>query len=165
MNRKLYLIRHSYAESPAGGSDFNRTLTSEGQNTARELGRYLVNSSFNPTTILCSTATRATETVQNLIEELEINEKNVDYKEVIYNASVRELLAEVNQIDKTVKELAIVGHNPTITYFAEYLTGETIGNMDPCGLATITITKTPWEEVSQASGKLESYFHPKQLNV
>lgn len=165
MTRKLYLIRHSYAESPSGGADFDRSLTSEGMNSARELGRYLTNSSFNPTGILCSTALRARETVQNLIEELEINEKNVAYKDVIYNASVRELLIEINQIKPDLKEVALIGHNPTITYFAEYLTGESIGNMEPCGMATIVFQKIGWEGVSQASGKLDSYLHPKRLNV
>lgn len=165
MSKLLYLIRHSYAEGSSGKSDFDRPLTSEGSNTTRALGRYLIKSSFNPAIILCSTALRTRETALNLIEELEISDKNVVYKDDIYNASVRELLNEVNTIQGDMDQVAIIGHNPTITYFAEYLTNESIGNMDPGSMATISFEKINWSEVTQASGQLISYVHPKQLNV
>ena len=161
----LYLLRHSFAESPAGGADFQRALTSEGVNIARALGRYLLKSSFNPSKVFCSTAVRAKETMQNLAEELEMGERHVIYKDEIYNASVRELLQLVNSIESDSEDVMIVGHNPTITYFAEYLTGSNIGNMDPCGLVTVSFEDIPWDEVSQNSGSLVSYFHPRNLNV
>ncbi len=101
----------------------------------------------------------------NLVEEIEISEKNVDYKDVIYNASVRELLHEINSLPTGTAEVALIGHNPTITYFAEYLTGESIGNMEPSSMVSITFKGTHWEEVSQGTGALISYFHPKELNV
>ncbi len=163
---KLYLIRHSYAESSSGGADFDRALTSEGLNMVRELGRHLRKSPFNPSKILCSTSRRTRETALNLIEELEMNEKSVEYKDVIYNASVRELLGEISEQSDEINEVALIGHNPTITYFAEYLTGETIGNMEPCSIVTISfVRKIKWEKISQASGQLSSYFHPKQSDV
>lgn len=165
MSKLLYLIRHSYAEGGTGKADFERSLTTEGLNTVRALGRHLIKSSFNPSLILCSSARRTRETAQNLIEEIEMSEKNVEFKDVIYNASVRELLVEVNGLQSGVKEVGIIGHNPTITYFAEYLTGETIGNMDPSSMATIAFDGIGWSEVSQNSGNLLSYFHPRHLNV
>ena len=131
----------------------------------RALGRHLLKSSFNPAVILCSSARRTKETAQNLIEEIEISDKNVEYKDVIYNASVRELLIEVNGIARGMNEVAIIGHNPTVTYFAEYLTGETIGNMDPSSIVTITFKGINWSEISQGMGDLVSHFHPNHLNV
>ena len=86
MPKLLYLIRHSYAEAGTGKPDFERTLTSEGLNTVRALGRHLSKSSFNPATILCSSSQRTTETAQNLVEEIEMSDKNIEYKDVIYNA-------------------------------------------------------------------------------
>lgn len=165
MPKTLYLIRHSYAESPMGKPDFDRTLTAEGVNTVRALGRYLIKSSFNPSVILCSPANRAKETVLNLIEELEISDKNIHFEKVIYNASVRELLKQVNSIAAKAEEVAVVGHNPAITYFAEYLTGESIGNMDPCGMVAISFEGIKWNEISQDSGRLLNYIHPKQLKT
>lgn len=160
MNRKLYLIRHSYAEEGRGKKDIERNLTHEGQSTVRALGRYLINQEFNPDVILCSTSERTKETGLNLVEELEINEQILNFKEVIYNASVRELLEVLAEVPNEYKSVAIIGHNPTITFFAEYLSGAAIGNMSPCGMVSIKIPKLKWNEVSQGTCIFESYYHP-----
>lgn len=160
MNRTLYLIRHSYAENPGGKSDIDRTLTMEGQSTVRALGRHLIKQSFKPDIIFCSTAQRTRETATNLVEELEMNDHVISYVDVIYNASPRELLSVLNGVDKSVREVAIIGHNPTITYFGEFLTGTGIGNMEPAGVVSIKFEKVSWEEISQGSGIFVSYYHP-----
>ncbi len=160
MSTKLYLIRHSYAEEPNGKRDFDRRLTLEGQSTVRALGRYLINKNFNPDIILCSSSVRTRETAVNLVEELEMNEQVIDYKDVIYNASVREMLGVLTEISDAHKSVAIIGHNPAVTYFGEYLTNSGIGNMEPSGVVTIKFDKLKWKEVSQGSGIFEEYYHP-----
>ena len=160
MSKKLYLIRHSYAEDPNGKSDIERQLTLHGQSTVRALGRYLINQNFDPDIILCSSSERTRETAMNLVEELEIIEQIIKYEDVIYNASVRELLEVLNGVSQDHKAVAIIGHNPTITFFSEYLTGSIIGNMEPAGVVTIKIDKLKWPEVSQGTGIFESYYHP-----
>lgn len=162
MNRKLYLIRHSYASNANDQKDFDRPLTPEGQSVARTLGRHLINAKFNPDIVLCSAAVRTSETALHLVEALDINEQIVSYKEVIYNASVRELLRLVNEVDKKIKSVAIIGHNPTITFFGEYLTNAAIGNMNPAGVVTIKFEKMAWDEISQGSGIFKGYYHPNQ---
>lgn len=160
MSRKIYLIRHSYAEESHGKKDIDRTLTLEGQSTVRALGRYLINKGFNPNVILCSSSARTTETAVNLVEELGMNEGVIEYKDVIYNASVRELLQVINDVPNQHKSVAIIGHNPTITFFGEYLSGSIIGNMDPAGVVTIKFDKSKWEEISQGTGVFVEYYHP-----
>jgi phosphohistidine phosphatase len=160
MNKTLYLIRHSYAESPNGKSDKDRTLTLEGQSTARALGRHLINEKFDPDIILCSTAERTRETAINLVEELEMNEQSITYSAKIYDASVRELLEIVNELEDGNKSVAIIGHNPTITFFGEYLTGASIGNMEPSSIVKIRFESKKWDQISQSSGIFVSYYHP-----
>lgn len=160
MSRKIYLIRHSYAEDSRGKKDFDRKLTLEGQSTVRALGRHLINQNFDPDIILCSSSVRTVETAVNLVEELEMNEGAVEYLNVIYNASVRELLEVLNAISNDHKSVAIIGHNPTITFFGEYLSGSIIGNMEPSGIVTIKVDKLKWSEISQGTGIFEGYYHP-----
>ncbi len=160
MSRKIYLIRHSYAEDSRGKRDVDRKLTLEGQSTVRALGRYLIKQNFDPDIILCSSSVRTMETAVNLVEELEMNEGAVEYMDVIYNASVRELLEVLNTISNEHKSVAIIGHNPTITFFGEYLSGSIIGNMEPSGVVTIRVDKLKWNEISQGTGIFESYYHP-----
>jgi len=162
MSKKLYLIRHSYAEAPHGKQDEDRHLTQEGMSAIRALGRHLKNGDFNPDLILCSPVARTRETAINLVEELGISEQIIEYVDVIYNASVREMLAVLNAVDGSPNEIAIIGHNPTITFFGEFISGDIIGNMEPAGIVTIRIEKLKWREVSQGTGIFESYYHPNQ---
>ena len=163
MKRKLYLIRHSYAEEPGSKMDKERSLTLEGQSTVRALGRYLINQKFNPDKIFCSSAVRTTETAINLTEELGMNDHVISYLDVIYNASVREMKEVLNGADTSMKEIAIIGHNPTITYFGEFLTTAGIGNMEPCGVVTISFEGLDWSDISQGAGIFVSYYHPSHL--
>lgn len=160
MNYTLHLIRHSYAEEPNEKTDIERSLTLEGQSTVRSLGRHLINQKFDPDIILCSTAVRTRETAINLVEELEMSEQTINYEAKIYEASVRELLEIVNGIDPKYKEVAIIGHNPTITFFGEFLTSASIGNMQPCSIVSIRFEKTKWNAISQGAGIFTGYYHP-----
>ena len=165
MSRKLYLIRHSYAEGISEKPDFDRSLTLEGQSTIRALGRYLIKQDFDPDIILCSSSLRTTESAINLVEELGMSDRIIEFKDVIYNASVRELLTTINEVSNDHRSVVLIGHNPTITFFAEYITGAPIGNMDPSGLATISLEKLGWSEVSKGTGIFEGYYHPSHTNV
>lgn len=159
-NKKLYLIRHSYAESAHEGKDFERNLTLRGQSTVRALGRYLASVDFKPEVILCSSSVRTTETAVNLVEELEMSERMIQYHDVIYNASVREMLSLLNDVTDDYEEVAMIGHNPTITFLGEYLSGAAIGNMEPSGVVTIHVDQLSWAEVSQGVGVFKGYYHP-----
>ncbi|MBC6401705.1 MAG: histidine phosphatase family protein [Ekhidna sp.] len=165
MKKKLFLIRHAYAEDPGAVRDFERHLTLEGQSTVRALGRYLLNKAFDPGKIFCSPAARTAETAQNLVEELEISESIIQFKDEIYNASVRELLSLINSLDESEQHVVVIGHNPAISYFGEYLTNEGIGDMEPCSIVTIRLENVKWEEVSQGEGTFVSYFHPNNLSA
>lgn len=160
MSKKLYLIRHSYAEEPGAKTDFDRLLTMEGLSTVRALGRHLLNEDFNPDIVLCSPATRTKETAINLLEELEMNKLVLKFEDSIYNASIRELFGLLNEIDKKNKQVAVIGHNPAITYLGEFLTGESIGNMEPSSIVTISYDLNEWSDLSQGSATFVSYYHP-----
>lgn len=159
MKKSLYLLRHSYAEPTGGGSDFDRGLTMEGLTTVRALGRKLGENDFNPDLIVSSKAIRAEDTAINLAEELGITEQVITYDDKIYEASVRELLESLNGFENNIKSALMIGHNPTISFFGEYLTGNGFAGMEPCGLVTITFD-VMWNEISQGSGEFVSYYHP-----
>ena len=167
MKRRLFLIRHSYAEDPGTVSDFERHLTLKGQSTARALGRHLLslNEAFEPDKIFCSPAKRTTETAQNIVEELKISENSIQFKDQIYNASVRELLSLIHSLEGSERNIAIIGHNPAISYFGEHLTNEGIGGMEPCSMVTIGLEDVKWKEVSKGDGTFVSYYHPDTFNV
>lgn len=161
MSRILYLLRHSYADPPGDGSDISRGLTMEGLTSVRALGRKLSEEDFNPDLIFSSNAVRAEDTAINLAEELGISEQVISFDEKIYEASVRELLEIVNEVDDSTTSALMIGHNPTLSFFGEYLTGNGFSGLEPCGLLTISF-ENDWNEISQGTGTFVSYYHPKQ---
>ena len=56
-----------------------------------------------------------------------------------------------------------VGHNPTITHVAEYITKAEIGDLVPGGLAIIQFNFNSWNEVSEGNGELVNYIYPAML--
>lgn len=160
MKRKLYLLRHSFAEPPGGKLDVDRTLTMEGISAVRSLGRHLLSNDFSADQIISSSAERAKETAINLTEEIGLSEQLVGYLDKMYEASVRELLEIVNEVDSAVKNLLLIGHNPAFTFFSEYLVSTGIDGVEPCGLVTISFDNMAWNEISQGTGIFVSYYHP-----
>lgn len=142
--------------------DFDRSLTIQGLNTVRALGRKLVEDQFNPELIISSNALRAEDTAINLMEELGIQEQVIQYEKKLYEASVREVLEIVNEAEASAKSVLLIGHNPTMSFFAEYLTGTGFAGMEPCGFVTIEFDGLKWSEVSQGTGTFVSYYPPNR---
>ena len=87
----------------------------------------------------------------------------VRLSEELYEASVRTFLSEINTIEEDKKCVIFVGHNPTITYLADYLTSAPMSNMDPGSAIVITFQKIAWSEVTQDSGSFVCYRSPKTI--
>ncbi|HHP7242954.1 MAG TPA: histidine phosphatase family protein [Cyclobacteriaceae bacterium] len=158
----LYLIRHAEAET-ASGKDFNRYLTTNGQRDAMKLGKFLHKESIFCDYFLSSTARRAQSTAEFIAEGIKFPKTKIVYEENLYHASVRILLNRVNQLDSKHNVVFILGHNPFISYFGEYLTGENVGVLPPGGLLKVGFHEIAWSEVSQNSGTYLSLIQPYQL--
>lgn len=98
----------------------------------------------------CSTSDRTRQTFQHLSEALKKN-LEVEFRDDIYEASVRTLFELLCESDKNLLSILLVGHNPGITYLAEYLSGEIIGNMFPGQLVKLEFGMGDWSQLSQGS--------------
>ncbi|MBY0425331.1 MAG: hypothetical protein K2Q22_06820 [Cytophagales bacterium] len=74
--------------------------------------------------------------------------------ESIYEASPRTLMDIINGLDNTKSFAVIFGHNPGLTYIAEYLTGAVIGNIPTAGCVLIRFEVDAWSHISKDSGTL-----------
>lgn len=153
--KTLLLIRHAEAESTYFGvDDRKRELTQEGFTQAVHLGKKIVAGNFKPEVLFYSDAVRTTITTQLILEQLDIPEEATFVEPSFYEANVGRLLEFINQRSNEVDNIAIVGHNPAISFLAEYLTGEVIGNLSPANAVVITFDLDSWELLSQATGTL-----------
>ena len=161
MSHFLYLMRHSQsADKQPGQSDKERELTQQGMHDALLAGRYLAQQKINLDVVICSTAVRAHRTAELLSDILQFDTAKLQLDDELYTASVRTFLSLVTQLDELHAHVMCVGHNPVISYLAEYLTKAEIGDMPPAGIAVIRLNVAHWKEMNQTTGELVALLTP-----
>lgn len=164
--KNLVMLRHAKSDwTSPGQKDFDRTLNARGHRVAPRMGHKMNELEVHVDVILSSPAERAKLTAEYVAEQLNYDTSEIEYVEEIYEASIRSLLELVNNVDEEYDTVMMVGHNPSFTYLAEYLTGDEIGNMPTCGAVSINFEVTSWKEVSQNSGALNWFIFPKQFEL
>jgi len=143
--------------------DKERELTTQGVNDALSVGSYLYRQKINFDLILSSTAIRAKHTAELVVDASKMMPDKIQFEEELFTASVRTFFAVVNQLDDTFSHVMCIGHNPVISYLAEYLTKAEIGDMPPGGLAIIQFNGQHWKEINQGSGELINLLLPENL--
>jgi len=146
--KTLFLVRHAQADNALPGeSDFGRVLTRRGMQDATEMARRLEERDLIPQLLLTSAARRAHTTTIVLANELQVSEKQLRIDERIYTASVNDLLAIVQE-QSLPDRLMLVGHNPTMTEFADKLSSErSIDAMPTCGIVSMRFKVAKWSDI------------------
>lgn len=164
--RRIVLLRHAKAEW-SQDSDHERPLADRGRQDAPVAGRRLAGAGITPDLTLCSTAVRTRETWKLVVPELPQRPRTV-YDERIYEASLGELIAVLNETPDEVRDLLVVGHNPGIHALADALAGEAEGDiltrMNRSGFPTSALAVLTfdgdWKSVEHGVGRLVSFWAP-----
>jgi phosphohistidine phosphatase len=165
MPRFLYLMRHAQsADKQPGQADKERELTMKGVQEATRIGRYLFSQKKFPKIIFASTANRANTTAKIISDVLKIDSEKIINEKNLYDASVKTFLEFIKQFNDDTNDIMCVGHNPTISYLAEYLTKSDIGDMPPAGIAIIQFQSSQWADSDAGTGSLEEFITPDTLN-
>ncbi|GAB3334927.1 phosphohistidine phosphatase SixA [Marivirga atlantica] len=165
MVKNLYLIRHAQAEEhTADKKDVERQLTSKGYQDASKIGVWFKEKGIHPDIIVHSFSKRTTETVERLNEQLGVDPDHIESSEEIYEASARILLKVITEIPAEMRSAFIVGHNPSISYLSEYVTGAEIGHVQTAGIVHIQVPFTSWQEVSEKNCDFIDYIAPKDIS-
>ncbi|MFY0625703.1 MAG: histidine phosphatase family protein [Reichenbachiella sp.] len=163
MPKELFLIRHAETENPELGlKDIDRQLTADGEIESSKIGKFLSKLVNDPDLVLSSTSQRTRQTVGLIAEQLQCNPSNIDYQEDLYESSTRILLRVINSMLEKNEKVIVVGHNPSITFLAEYITGAEIGSVSPAGIVHIK-NEGSWAEITQNSSDLVQYYDPSML--
>ncbi len=165
MAKTLFLLRHARSmDKQSDEQDTDRELNPIGLQNSTRMGINFSRNNVHFDIIITSPALRARTTASLIAEQIRYDTGRIHENAEIYEASIRTLLKVVNQLKNEWDSVLIVGHNPSVTYLAEYLTKAEIGNMTTCGVARIEFTTDSWAEVSEGTGNLVSYEYPDLLN-
>lgn len=125
---ELYLIRHGIAAEPENyANDWERPLTEEGIRKTKKVAQHLSKLSLNFDLILSSPLIRAQQTAA-ILKQQGLSEHIQESAELAPDGDINTWLSWLNEwrSHKINKSLAIVGHQPDLTNWAEILVwGET----------------------------------------
>ena len=111
--RSLILLRHAQAsDSLPGGHDIDRKLTALGERQARGVGNFLRNQGIEVDAVVCSSAVRALQTLDQLA--LAVDQSRVEVSEAYYNAGVDTLLDALRALPVDSAVALLVGHAPGV---------------------------------------------------
>ncbi|MBT1705358.1 SixA phosphatase family protein [Chryseosolibacter indicus] len=166
MPKHLFLLRHAESiEKQIRQQDKDRELSTNGVKEAMQIGSYLLKESIYPDFIFTSNATRTTATTQLVADIIKFDINKISAEDELYDASVRTFLEFITRIDDSYSSVLCVGHNPVISYLAEYLTKAEIGSMATGSLASIKFNFNSWREASEGTGELLNYVAPSMLLI
>ncbi|MDZ7709454.1 MAG: histidine phosphatase family protein [Roseovarius sp.] len=160
--KRLILMRHAKSDwGDPGLPDHARPLNKRGRRAATALGHWLREAGHLPNDILCSTATRAQETLAHLALPL-----SPDLRDRLYMAEPPAMLAALRHARGDT--VLMIGHNPGIAEFAaslvaappdhdrfdDYPTGATL-------IAEFDIDD--WPDLQEGTGRAVEFITPRAL--
>lgn len=165
MPKTLYLLRHAQSvERQAGQSDMDRELTPLGTKETFQIGAFLHREKIQPEVIYCSSAVRAHMTAQLISDTIKLDVERIIPDEELSQASVRTFFGFVSDLDNAYDNVMCVGHNPVISYLAEYLTDAEVGVLPTAGLVAIKLAVDSWQNVEKGCGEVILKITPGMLD-
>ena len=161
--KTLYLMRHAKSSwSFDDLSDKQRPLNDRGRDDAPLMGQALAKRDLTLDLLVSSPAVRALSTAALVARELEYPADKIEVLEAIYEATVPDLLAVVRQLPDTADSVLLVGHNNTLTDFANLLSPSEIPEMPTAAIVCLKFSTDQWARTDRANA--EFYFFDKPKN-
>lgn len=159
--KNLFLVRHAKSSwDDPSLTDIERPLNKRGKRDAPFMANLLKQKGFTVDVIYSSHAKRALKTAEIFSKELNLDK--IIIEEEIYEAGIKELCYVVNNITKKFSSVILVGHNPGLTSFANFIGDKYIENIPTCGIVGINFEVKNWEEIERRKGKIFLFEYPKK---
>jgi phosphohistidine phosphatase len=164
-DRTLVLLRHAKSAYPDGAADHDRPLAPRGQREAALAGGWLRANLPTIDAVLCSTATRARETLAHTAIDAPVR-----YVDRLYDATPGTVIDEINGVSDDVAVLLLVAHEPTMTQLALGLTRTDDTNTDaadristkfPTSAMAVLRFTGGWRGVQLGSAELDAFHVPR----
>lgn len=156
-------MRHAKSSwGDPGLADHERPLNRRGRRAATAVGRRLRDAGARPDLVLCSSATRARQT----LDRLRLASSEIAIEDELYGAGPDELLARLRRIPDTVTTALLIGHNPGIEELAENLAREPRALPEQFATGAVIELSLPldhWNQLEPGTGTVEAVVLPRDL--
>ncbi len=166
MERTVILIRHAKSshDNPEL-RDFDRPLNPRGYRDAPFMGEKLKEKGENIDLIIASPSQRTTETIHLICKQIGYPIDQIHWDRSVYLSTSENLKRIIRSLDDSIKTVAIVGHNPSMTMTANALqSNEEIENVPTTGIVSVRFNAKTWKEALLTQGKLDYFIYPKKYS-
>ena len=161
--KTLTIVRHAKSSwSEPRLSDRERPLNRRGERDAPVMGKRIADAGIRPSLIVSSPATRAWTTARVIAEQLSYPTEFLQRENQLYLASLNDLLDIVVAQDDGFNSLIIVGHNPGLTDFVNFLSPGLTNNLPTTGVVAVNIDQDHWKLYEQPRIELLMHDYPKK---
>lgn len=161
--KTLYLVRHAKSSwDNASLADFDRPLNKRGKKAAPFMAELMQEKGVSPDLIISSPANRALTTAETFCGTLDYPLEKIEKHMEIYEGGLNHMLQVVRRIPDDRPTAMLFGHNPTLTSFANFISGQHLENIVTCGIVRIDMKNDSWKETMMDSGELVWYEYPRK---
>ena len=159
----LTIVRHAKSSwKDTSLSDKNRPLNRRGERDAPIMGERIHAHGIRPSLIVSSPATRAWTTAKTIARAINYPLEFLQKDENLYLASLDDILDVVVAQDNSFNNMMLVGHNPGLTDFANFLVPGLTHNLPTAGVVSVQIPQDDWSLYERPSTELVVHDWPKK---
>ena len=161
----LTIVRHAKSSwKNASLSDKKRPLNRRGDRDAPLMGERIHEHGIRPSLIVSSPATRAWTTAKIIATAINYPREFLQKEDTLYLASLHEILDIVVAQDSGFNNLMLVGHNPGMTDFANFLVPGLTNNLPTAGVVSVQIDRDDWSLYERPATELLVHDWPKKVS-
>ena len=158
--RTLLVLRHAKSGHDEPVPDKERTLTSRGRKDARRMGELVRKRDLLPDRVLCSTATRARETLALFAEGANFTGP-IEFLDELYLAEPEAIVRAIGAHGGSAARVMVVGHNPGLEDLVANLTAERT-DLPTTAFVECSLPIGNWTELDlESAGRMRAMFRPK----
>jgi phosphohistidine phosphatase len=161
--KTLLILRHGKSSWKHGYlADHDRPLKKRGIRDARRIGELLKDEGLTPEITLSSSAKRAKDTAE-LVIEFYHQIVRVQHHRTLYHGYPSDYIELLGSLEDSYKIVMVVGHNPGLEELLFTLTGVN-ESMPTAGLAHVELGINNWGELNlSVNGLLKNFWYPRNL--
>jgi len=162
--KTIYILRHAKSSWDFPHlSDEERPLIDKGKKRTRLINQYLIEQNIAIDLIISSHALRAYDTAKIVARAIGFPIENIRMNKMIYHSNEDNLIDQFYDLSDEINSAMLVGHNPTLTNFANLFLDEKIEWLPTSGLVSISFHTDQWVNLSEAKYSANFVITPSML--
>jgi phosphohistidine phosphatase len=163
MERQLFIIRHGKSSWDSIVDDLDRPLTDRGIRNAYEMATRLQEKGLVPEAVYSSPANRALHTAIIMSRVWKLNDQQIHINRNLYMPEEEDIAATIYGVPDTLNSIAVYGHNPGFTEFANRFMKRPVDNVPTAGVVVVSMKLDSWSDLYNGRVTKAVLDYPKNI--